>query len=75
MKEKLFSQNKFKIQIETQASHSVLCAMLPLLEMEILQYHQGTNKMNQLSAIARLFTQEELRLSTPMRECTANIYT
>ena len=31
--------------------------------------------MNLISAISRLFTQAELRLSTLMRECTAIIYT
>ena len=41
----------------------------------LLQSHSGTNKMNLISAISRLFTQAELRLSTLMRECTAIIYT
>ena len=41
----------------------------------LLQSHSGTNKMNLISANARLFTQAELRLSTLMRECTAIIYT
>ena len=31
--------------------------------------------MNLISATSRLFTQAELRLSTPMRECTAILYT
>ena len=31
--------------------------------------------MSLISANSRLFTQAELRLSTPMRECTAIIYT
>ena len=38
------------------------------------QSHNGTNKNNLISATSRLFTQAELRLSTPMRECTAIIY-
>ena len=41
----------------------------------LLQSHNGTNKMNLISAKSRLFTQAELRLSTLMRECTAIIYT
>ena len=41
----------------------------------LLQSHNGTNKMNLVSANSRLFTQAELRLSTLMRECTAIIYT
>ena len=41
----------------------------------LLQSHNGTNKMNLISANSRLFTQVELRLSTLMRECTAIIYT
>ena len=40
----------------------------------LLQSHNGTNKMNLISAISRLFTLAELRLSTLMRECTAIIY-
>ena len=40
----------------------------------LLQSHSGTNKINLISAISRLFTQAELRLSTLMRECTAIIY-
>ena len=40
-----------------------------------LQSHNGTNKMNLISANSRLFTQAELRLSTLMRECTAIKYT
>ena len=41
----------------------------------LLQSHNGTNKMNLISANSRLFTQAELRLSTIMRESTAIIYT
>ena len=41
----------------------------------LLQSHNGTNKMNLISANFRLFTQAELRLSTLMRECTAIIHT
>ena len=41
----------------------------------LLQSHNGTNKMNLMSAISRLFTQAKLRLSTLMRECTAIIHT
>ena len=41
----------------------------------LLQSHNGTNKMNLISANSRLFTQAELRLSTLMGECTAIIYT
>ena len=40
----------------------------------LLQSHSGTNKINLISAISRLFTQTELQLSTLMRECTAIIY-
>ena len=40
----------------------------------LLQSHCGTNKMNLISAISRLFTQAELRLSTLMGLCTAIIY-
>ena len=40
-----------------------------------LQSHNGTNKVNLISANSRLFTQAEFRLSTLMRECTAIIYT
>ena len=41
----------------------------------LLQSHNGTNKMNLLSANSRIFTQAELRISTFMRECTAIQYT
>ena len=41
----------------------------------LLQFHNGTNKMNLSSANSRLFTQAELRLSTIMRECSAIIFT
>ena len=41
----------------------------------LLQFHNGTYKMNLIAANSRLFTQAELRLSTLMRECTAIIYT
>ena len=41
----------------------------------LLQSHNGSNKMNLISANSRLFTEAELRLSTLMRECTAIIYT
>ena len=41
----------------------------------LLQYHNGTNKTNVISANSRLFTQAELRLSSFMRECTAKRYT
>ena len=41
----------------------------------LLQSHNGTNKMNLISASSRFFTQTELRLYTLMIECTAIIYT
>ena len=41
----------------------------------LLQSHNGTHKMNLISANFRLFTQAELRFSTLMRECTAILYT
>ena len=41
----------------------------------LLQSHNGTDKMNLISANSRLLTQADLRLSTLMRECTAIIYT
>ena len=41
----------------------------------LLLSHNGTNKMNLISANSRLFTHAELRLSTIMRECTAIMYT
>ena len=41
----------------------------------LLQSHNGTNKMNLISANSSLFTQSELRLSTFMRESTAIKYT
>ena len=41
----------------------------------LLQSHNGTNKMNLISANSRLFLQAELRLSTLLRECTAIKYT
>ena len=41
----------------------------------LLQPHNGTNKMNLISANSRLFTQAELRLSTLIKERTAIIYT
>ena len=41
----------------------------------LLQSHNGTNKMNFISANFKLFTQAELRISTPMGEFTAIIYT
>ena len=45
------------------------------IEAALSQSHNGTNKMNLISANSRLFTQAELRLSTLLRECTAIIYT
>ena len=39
------------------------------------QSHNGTDKMNLISANSRLFTQAELKLYALMRECTAIIYT
>ena len=42
---------------------------------ELLQSHNGTNKMNLISASSRFFTQADLRLSTIIRECTAITYT
>ena len=39
----------------------------------LLRSHDGTNKMNIISANSRLFTQAELRLSALMRKCTAII--
>ena len=45
------------------------------LGAELLQSHNGKNKMNLISANSRLFPQAELRLSTLMRECTAIINT
>ena len=41
----------------------------------LIQSHSGTNKMNIISTILRLFTQAELRLSTLIRESTAIKYT
>ena len=41
----------------------------------LLQSHNGTNKMNLISANSGLFTQADIRLSTLMRECTAIIHT
>ena len=45
------------------------------IDAAFLQSHNGTNKMNLISANSRLFTQAELIISTLMRECTAIIYT
>ena len=45
------------------------------IESALLQAHNGTNKMNLISANSRLFAQAELRLSTLMRKCTAMICT
>ena len=39
----------------------------------LLQAHNGTNKINLISANSRLFIQDELGLSTRMSECTAII--
>ena len=39
-----------------------------------LQSHNGTNKMNLISANSRLFTKSEIRLYNLMRECTAIMY-
>ena len=41
----------------------------------LLQSHNGTNKMNLVSANSRLFPQADLRFSTIMRKCTAIMYT
>ena len=41
----------------------------------LLQFHNGTNKMNLISENSRLFTQVELRLTTLMRDCTVITYT
>ena len=40
-----------------------------------LQSHHGTNNMNLISANLSLFRQPELRISTIMREGTANLNT
>ena len=40
----------------------------------LLQSHNGTNKMNLISANSRLFTQSEIRLYNLLRECTAIMY-
>ena len=45
------------------------------IDAALLQSHNGTKKMNFISAISGLFTQADLRLSTLMRDCTAIIYT
>ena len=41
----------------------------------LLHSYKGTNKLNLISAIAKLFTQAELRLSILMREGAAKLYT
>ena len=41
----------------------------------LLQSHNGTNKVNLISANSRLSTQAELTLCTLMRACRAIIYT
>ena len=41
----------------------------------LLQSHNGTNKMNLISANFRLLIQAELRLSNLLRESTATKYT
>ena len=41
----------------------------------LLQFHNGKNKVNLISANSRLLTQAELKLSTLMRECRAIKYT
>ena len=41
----------------------------------LLKSHNGSNKMNLISAKSKLFTQAELRFSTLMRECTDLLYT
>ena len=62
-------------------ANQLFCAMCDASNFGIgaasLQSHNGSNKMNLISANSRLFTQAELRLrlSTLMRECTALIYT
>ena len=73
-----FNRNKFQIQSQTLINqfYAMCDASNFGIGAALLQSHNGTNKMNLISANSRLFTQAELRLSTLMRECTAiNIYT
>ena len=53
--------------ILTDASNTEIGAAL-------LQQHPTENKMNLISANSRLFTPIEMRLSTPIRECSAIIF-
>ena len=84
--QKLFEE--IKTLLTEQLSHTIPGPDQPFYAMcdasnfcigaALLQSHNGTNKMNIISANSRLFTQAELRLSTLMRECTAGtaiIYT
>ena len=76
---------EIKTVISEQLSNTIpdldqpFCAMCDASNFGIgaalLQSHNGTNKMNLISANSRLFAKAELRLFTLMRECTAIIYT
>ena len=76
-KSKIFSQYKYQTQFHTPISHYMqMCDTSTFgIGASLLQFHNGTNKMNLMSAKFRLFTQAELRRSTLMRECTAIKYT
>ena len=75
IKKLLTEQISKTIQEPNQPFHAVCDASNFGIGAALLQFHNGTNKMNLISANSRLFTQAELRLSTHMRECTAIIHT
>ena len=66
-------QSKSQKQFQTQMNHCMPCATTRI-GAALLQSHKGTNNMNFISAVLRLFAQVKLRLSTLMRECTAIKY-
>ena len=59
----------------TQPIYAMCDASIFGIGAALLQSHNGTKKMNLISANSRIFTHAELRLSSLMRECTAITYT
>ena len=73
MKKLLTEQISNKIPDPNQPIYAMCDASNFGIGAALLQSHNGTNKMNLISAKSRLFTQAEPRLSALMRECTAKL--
>ena len=75
LKTLLTEQRSNTVPVPDQPFYAVCDASNFGIGTALLQYHNGTNKMNLISAKPRLLTLAEIRISTFMRECTAIIYT